>query len=137
MERILLASVQYRQGPVTALFHGFTQLIADGVKIYSKYSLDLLTWGTGLIVVGITLTLYVGLGMLVYSSSLAPALTSDVDLLAYVGLTSILGCLCLLPMLLVSNRYVSLGCLRQLRALIVADLGIESYLLLALLLLIT
>jgi NADH:ubiquinone oxidoreductase subunit H len=42
LERILLASVQYRQGPVTAMLHGFTQLIADGVKIYSKYSLDVL-----------------------------------------------------------------------------------------------
>lgn len=42
LERVLLASVQYRQGPVTAMLHGFSQIVADGIKLYSKYSLDVL-----------------------------------------------------------------------------------------------
>jgi NADH:ubiquinone oxidoreductase subunit H len=42
IERVLLAAIQYRQGPMTAMLHGFTQVVADGIKIYSKYSLDAL-----------------------------------------------------------------------------------------------
>ena len=42
LERVLLASIQYRQGPMTAMLHGFSQVVADGLKIYSKYSLDVL-----------------------------------------------------------------------------------------------
>jgi NADH:ubiquinone oxidoreductase subunit H len=42
LERVLLAAIQYRQGPVTAMLHGFAQIIADGIKIYSKFSLDVL-----------------------------------------------------------------------------------------------
>lgn len=75
--------------------------------------------------------------MLVYSSGLLPTLVSDVDLLMFICLSGLLGSLVLLPMVVVSNRYVALGCIRQLRAMIVADIGLESSLVLLAMLLLT
>ncbi len=126
LERVLLATVQYRQGPMTAMLHGFAQIVADGIKIYSKYSLDVLAWASGLIVLGLSFTTYVGLSLLVYSSALYPALSSDIDLLIYLALSGILGVFCLVPLITVSNRYVAIGCTRQLRAMILADIGLET-----------
>jgi NADH:ubiquinone oxidoreductase subunit H len=40
LERVLLASVQLRQGPTTPTINGFTLPIADGIKLYSKSSTD-------------------------------------------------------------------------------------------------
>lgn len=129
LERILLASVQYRQGPVTSMLHGFSQLVADGVKIYSKYSLDALSWSVGLMVLGVGFSSFVGISMLVFSSSLLTAVVSDSDLLVFVCVVGLFGSLCLVPMVVATNRYANLGCVRQVRALILADIGIESSLL--------
>ena len=41
-ERLLLGAVQFRQGPVQLLLHGLFIFIADGVKLYSKYCIDVL-----------------------------------------------------------------------------------------------
>jgi NADH-quinone oxidoreductase subunit H len=71
--------------------------------------------------------------MLLYSSALFPALTCDLDVLVFVSLSGLLGCLCVLPMVIVSNRFTSIGCLRQLRALIIADIGLDTALVLLLL----
>jgi NADH:ubiquinone oxidoreductase subunit H len=75
--------------------------------------------------------------MLVYSSSLLPVVACDLDLLVFVSLSGILGCLCVLPMVVVSNRYTSIGCLRHLRALIVADIGLDTSLVVLLFLFVT
>ena len=48
------------------------------------------------------------------------------DLLLYLCLSGLLGVLCLVPTITVSNRYVAIGCLRQLRAMILADIGLET-----------
>jgi NADH:ubiquinone oxidoreductase subunit H len=71
--------------------------------------------------------------MLLYSSALFPALTCDLDVLVFVSLSGLLGCLCVLPMVIVSNRFTSIGSLRQLRALIIADIGLDTALVLLLL----
>ncbi len=47
-ERLLLGAVQFRQGPVQVLFHGLFMFIADGVKLYSKYCVDVL-FGVGFV----------------------------------------------------------------------------------------
>lgn len=137
LERVLLAAVQYRQGPMTAMLHGFAQVVADGLKIYSKYSLDVLAWASGLLVLGFTFSTYVGLSLLVYSSSLLPSLASDMDLLLYLCISGLLGILCLVPTVTVSNRYVAIGCTRQLRAMILADIGLETSIVVLLLFFIT
>jgi NADH-quinone oxidoreductase subunit H len=133
LERVLLASIQYRQGPITIMLNGFAQLIADGIKIYSKYSLDVLSWGSGLILLGTSFTVLVGLCMLIYSSSFLSCLTNDFDLLIYICLSGLLGIFCLIPTVLTTNRYVSIGCIRQLRAMIIADIGIETFIVVMLL----
>lgn len=61
-----------------------------------------------------------------FSSSLLPSLASDLDLLVYLCLSGLLGIVCLVPTVVVSNRYVAIGCLRQLRAMILADIGLET-----------
>ena len=137
IERVLLAAIQYRQGPMTAMLHGISQVVADGLKIYSKYSLDVLAWGAGLIVLGVAFSTYVGFSLLLYSSSLLPALSSDMDLLLYLCLSGLLGVFCLVPTVVVSNRYVAIGCLRQLRAMILADIGLETSIVVMLLFFIT
>ena len=52
IERVLLACTQYRQGPSSALLHGVAHIILDGIKLYSKSSLDVLIIASGIIFVG-------------------------------------------------------------------------------------
>jgi NADH:ubiquinone oxidoreductase subunit H len=85
-------------------------------------------------VLGITFTTYVGLSMLVFCGGLLPALTADIDMLLFLALSGLLGCLCVVPMVIATNRYSSIGCLRQLRALILADIGLDTGLILLVLL---
>lgn len=86
---------------------------------------------------GLAFATYVGLSMLVYSSSLLTAIVSDMDSLLFICAVSILGCFCILPMVIVANRYAAIACVRQLRAMIVADIGLESGLVVILLGIIT
>ncbi len=71
--------------------------------------------------------------MLLYSSVLFPVFVCDLDVLVFVSLSGLLGCLCVLPMVIVLNRFTSIGCLRQLRALIIVDIGLDTALVLLLL----
>ena len=70
LERVLLATVQYRQGPVAIVGHGSTQAVSDGIKLYSKYSTSVFAYGTGHGVLAAPLAVIVGFGVLVSSVGL-------------------------------------------------------------------
>jgi NADH:ubiquinone oxidoreductase subunit H len=88
-------------------------------------------------VLGFTFTTYIGFSLLVYSSSLLPCIANDLDLLLYLCLSGLLGVMCLVPTVVVSNRYVAIGTMRQLRAMILADIGLETSIVVLLLFFIT
>jgi hypothetical protein len=41
LERIFLATIQHRQGPSSMSLHGFSSLLLDGIKLYSKHGTDI------------------------------------------------------------------------------------------------
>ena len=65
LERVLLASVQLRQGPSTPAGNGFTLPIADGLKLYSKSSTDFVSSSGSLLWLSAPVVFYSSLALTV------------------------------------------------------------------------
>lgn len=126
LERVLLSVIQYRQGPVSSSLHGILHVISDGVKLYSKFSLDLFSWSSGVFILGLSLCILVGITMSIHSCGALAVHAQDFDGLFFISLLGIVGLLTLLPFSITPSRFVSLGSIRHLKASILADIVLES-----------
>lgn len=43
IERVLLAAVHFRHGPLIYLLHGVILFVGDGLKLYSKYAIEVVS----------------------------------------------------------------------------------------------
>jgi NADH-quinone oxidoreductase subunit H len=124
-ERVLLACVQHRHGPSTAVLNGLALVVADGLKLYSKGQLDVILSTIGIVLLGFSLCVLCGLYLLIKSDSLATVPATEFELALLVLLSTFLALILLMPSVSSNNKYVSIGSVRQLRALILADLALD------------
>jgi len=121
IERVLLACIQYRQGPSSSLLHGVAHIILDGIKLYSKASLDVLVVASGIIFVGSVLALCCSLNLLILGNNLVNASRySDLIVLLFsLGIMIQLG-----MAMAISNvsRYIHIGMARAIKASILSDI---------------
>ena len=126
LERVFLASVQYRQGPSSVMLNGFSQVIADGIKLYSKFNLDFLPYGMTASLTGCSFALLTGLGMVYYTGNLTSVICFDLDILTCIIFLEMLSALTALPLIVAPSKYVLLGSLRHMRVLILASILLET-----------
>jgi NADH-quinone oxidoreductase subunit H len=131
----LLASIQYRQGPISVLLNGFGQVLADGLKVYSKHSSDSSQTPISHVLLSVIFGLVIGVSSLITGTGFLSVCSRDSDWLLWLLFGCLAGFLVLSPLSLSGSRFVSLGVLRQVRAVLVGDLVVETAVLILLVLL--
>jgi NADH:ubiquinone oxidoreductase subunit H len=121
-ERILLASVQHRSGPISSTLQGFSISLADGIKLYAKLDAESGSKHVHTVLFGYQYLLVL---MYFYSTSLLYGISSVSSghvLLTLLALEAY-AILLLLPMLTMNDsKYAALSILRIIQLSITAEI---------------
>jgi NADH:ubiquinone oxidoreductase subunit H len=133
IERVLLAAVHFRQGPLLYGLHGIFLFVCDGIKLYSKFAVEI-TNGIGILLfISVCCCLSFVVCVISIDFGVISWVCREFEIILGFVLIGISTLGTILPAAVSRSRYVMIGSIRAMKAVLFSDIVSDTALVIYLL----